>query len=229
MSMFLWATTPGSRSFITFARLRPRAMIYALANEKSLHIGAQAVALGGSGLIMMPPSGDELLNAAAETRARLAAVSERRNLEERAEFARRVAESAGRIAGLAECADRREAARKLAQIFAEMSGATAASVYIPACEGSTELVSIGNPRHDARTAPTFTDEMGLVHLCAAKRLRGDPALVRHLAEGHVLLSGMASEWGPVERSAGAHGGSGGDHARACSANASVPLAALSRI
>jgi len=180
--------------------VEPGAMIYALANEKSLHIGAQAAALGGSGLIMMPPSGDELLNAAAETRARLAAVSERRNLEERAEFARRVAESAGRIAGLAECADRREAARKLAQIFAEMSGATAASVYIPASEGSSELSQSG-VHGTMLNAPTFTDEMGLVTFAQQSCCEVIPLSIRRLAEGHVLLSGMASEWGPVERSA----------------------------
>jgi ActR/RegA family two-component response regulator/GGDEF domain-containing protein len=177
----------------------PTAMIYALANESSLHIGAQAVALGGSGLIMMPPSGDELLSAAAEARARLAAAQERQKLEERAEFAHRVAESAGKVAGLAECGDRREAARRLAQIFAEMSGAANALVYLPASEGSTELSQSG-AFGKMPNAPTFTDEMGLVTFARQSSCEVVPLSVRHLAEGHVLLSGLPSVWGPAERS-----------------------------
>ncbi len=177
----------------------PSALIYALASEGSLHIGAQAVALGGSGLIMMPPSGDELLSAAGEARARLAAAHEKRQLEDRAEFARRVAESAGRIAGLAECGDRREAARKLAQIFAEMSGANTAMVYIPASEGSSELAQAGI-HGKMPNAPTYADEMGLVTFARQSSCDVVPLAVRHLAEGHVLLSDLPSEWGPAERS-----------------------------
>ncbi|HKQ68392.1 MAG TPA: response regulator, partial [Polyangiaceae bacterium] len=85
----------------------PNAVVYAMANEASLRIGAQAVALGGSGLIMMPPSGDELLSAASDVRTRIAAASEKETLEERADFARRAAEGAGKVASLAECGDRR--------------------------------------------------------------------------------------------------------------------------
>src|SRR5258708_21206140 len=55
----------------------PNATVYALASAASLHIGAQAVALGGAGLIMTPPSGDEILSAAANVRARLMAASEK--------------------------------------------------------------------------------------------------------------------------------------------------------
>jgi PleD family two-component response regulator len=177
----------------------PGAMIYALASESSLHIGAQAVALGGSGLIMMPPSGDELLSAAGEARARLAAAQERRNLEERAQFSARVAESAGRVAGLAECGDRREAARRLAQIFSEMSGATAALVYIPASEGSNELSQSG-VFGKMPNAPSFADEMGLVTFARQSSCEVVPLAVRHLAEGHVLLAGLPSAWGPADRS-----------------------------
>jgi ActR/RegA family two-component response regulator/GGDEF domain-containing protein len=177
----------------------PGAMIYALASESSLHIGAQAVALGGSGLIMMPPSGDELLSAAGEARARLVAAQERRNLEERAEFARRVAESAGRVAGLAECGDRREAARKLAQIFAEMSGVANVLVYIPASEGSNELSQSG-VFGKMPNAPSFADEMGLVTFARQSSCEVVPLAVRHLAEGHVLLAGLPSAWGPADRS-----------------------------
>ena len=121
----------------------PNATVFALATEAALHIGAQAVALGGAGLILMPPSGDELLSAASEVRARIASVSERKTLAHQADFARRAAESAVRIAALAECADRRDAAKRLAQIFADTPRAKSASIYVPASEGSSELIQAG--------------------------------------------------------------------------------------
>jgi GGDEF domain-containing protein/ActR/RegA family two-component response regulator len=176
----------------------PNATVYALASEGSLHIGAQAVALGGAGLIMLPPSGDELLSAAAGVRARLAAASEKQALEQQADFARRAAESATRIAALAECSDRRDAARKLAYIFTDMSGAEGAAVYVPASEGSTELVQSGLSGK-VPGSPTFVDEMGLVTFARQNGCEVVPLTVRQLAEGHVLLQGLASRWGKPER------------------------------
>jgi ActR/RegA family two-component response regulator/GGDEF domain-containing protein len=176
----------------------PNATVYALASETSLHIGAQAVALGGAGLIMMPPSGDELLSAAANVRARLAAASERQMLEHQAEFARRAAEAATRIAALAECTDRRDAARKLAYVFTDMSGAEGAAVYVPASEGSSELVQSG-VSGKVPGSPTFADEMGLVTFARQNGCEVIPLTVRQLSEGHVLLHGLASQWGVSER------------------------------
>jgi len=177
----------------------PNATVYALASETSLHIGAQAVALGGSGLIMMPPAGDELLSAASGVRARLAAATEKQKLEHQAGFARRAAESATRIAALAECTDRREAARKLAYVFTDMSGAEGAAVYVPASEGSSELVQSGLSGK-VPGSPTFADEMGLVTFARQNGCEVIPLTVRQLAEGHVLLHGLTSEWGAAERS-----------------------------
>ncbi len=171
----------------------PSAVVYALASEASLHIGAQAVALGGAGLIMMPPSGDELLSAAAEVRSRLAALKEKERLKEQADFARRAAECASRIAALAECSDRREAAKKLAEIFTEMTAAGAGAVYIPASEGSAELIQSGTCGK-LLNAPTFIDEMGLVTFARQNGCEMVPLAVRQFAEGHVLLQGVPAAW-----------------------------------
>ena len=147
---------------------------------------------------MMPPSGDELLNA-RQRRVRDLPLSRATDVEERAEFARRVAESAGRIAGLAECADRREAARKLAQIFAECRGPQPRRFTFPRPKDRRSSSQSGvhgtmpnRPRSPTRWARD---------LCAAKLCEVIPLSIRRLAEGHVLLYGMASEWGQVERSA----------------------------
>jgi len=178
----------------------PNATVYALANEGSLHIGAQAVALGGAGLIMMPPSGDELLSAAANVRSRLAAATERQSLEHRADFARRAAESAMRIAALAECNDRRDAARKLAYIFTDMAGAAGAAVYIPATEGSSELIQSGLAG-TLLGAPTFADEMGMVTFARQSECEVVALRIRQLSEGHVILQGISPRWGESERAA----------------------------
>ena len=69
--------------------------------------------------------------------------SEKQELVHQADFAKRAAEAASRIAALAECTDRRDAARKLAYVFTDMSGAEGAAVYVPASEGSSELVQSG--------------------------------------------------------------------------------------
>jgi GGDEF domain-containing protein/DNA-binding response OmpR family regulator len=169
----------------------PNAVVYALARKEALDIGAQAVALGGAGLIMMPPSGDELLTAAAEVRAKLGAHRERQDLEQRALLAERATHFAARIAELAECGDRREAARRLTPIFAEMTGARATLVYVPASEGSTALVQLG-ARGEVAHAPSFTDEMGLLTFARQSECEVLPLAVRQLAEGHVLFSGLPS-------------------------------------
>lgn len=170
----------------------PNATVFALASEAALHIGAQAVALGGAGLILMPPSGDELLSAASEVRARIASVKERRSLADQADFARRAAESAVRIAALAECADRRDACKRLAHIFADTARAPSVAVYIPASEGSSELIQAGLVG-DIPNAPTFSDEMGLVTFARRDECEVVPLTLRQLAEGHIIVKGFPAD------------------------------------
>ncbi len=64
----------------------PNAVVYALAGESSLHIGAQAIVLGGASLIVMPPSEHELLSAASSVRARLVEEAEKQMPELQAEL-----------------------------------------------------------------------------------------------------------------------------------------------
>src|SRR5262249_34981079 len=59
----------------------PQVMVYALASRKALEAAANAVALGGSGLIMMPIGGDEVLSAIAAVKVKLADKALRSELE----------------------------------------------------------------------------------------------------------------------------------------------------
>jgi CheY-like chemotaxis protein len=179
----------------------PGAAVYALASPEALQVGAQAAGLGGAGLIMMPPSGDELSTAAAEVRAKLEAATERVRLQNQVDFARRTAESATRIVALAEAADRAEAGKKLAPIFAEATGATAALVYVQTSEGSAELIQSG-AHGTVEGAPSFADEMGVLTFARQSRCEVVPLSVRHLSQGHVLLHGLTEErWGAIEKAA----------------------------
>jgi DNA-binding response OmpR family regulator/GGDEF domain-containing protein len=179
----------------------PSAMIYALARPEALEVGAQAAALGGAGLIMMPCSGDELLTAASEARTRLATTAQAASLQEEARLARRAADFANRIAALAESPDRNDAAKKLAWIFAEATQAKVALVYVPASEGSAELLQAGMAGH-VPGAPTFTDEMGLMGFARQSNCELVALAIRQIAEGHVLLAGLpTSPWSGAERNA----------------------------
>jgi GGDEF domain-containing protein/DNA-binding NarL/FixJ family response regulator len=177
----------------------PAASVYALASTEALQVGAQASGLGGAGLIMMPPSGDELSTAAADVRSRLEAASERARLQNQVDFARRTAESATRIVALAECVDRVEAGKKLAPIFAEATGATAALVYVQTSEGSSELIQSG-AQGRVEGAPSFADEMGVLTFARQSGCEVVPLTVRHLSQGHVLLHGLPPDrWGAIEK------------------------------
>ena len=59
----------------------PRLRIYVLVPSERLELGAQAMSLGAAGIVMMPPSGDELLSALSDTRGRVGADAVRARLE----------------------------------------------------------------------------------------------------------------------------------------------------
>lgn len=166
----------------------PDAAVYALARPDALSMGAQAIALGGAGIIVMPPSGDELVTAASEIRAKRAALRERLALEAEADLARRGAAAAAAVGGLAEAGDRAEATARLATIFAEASGAAGVAVYVPASEGSRELARAA-VAGDLGDAPTFVEEMGLMGWARAAGCELVPLATGPIAGGHVVLCG----------------------------------------
>jgi GGDEF domain-containing protein/ActR/RegA family two-component response regulator len=177
----------------------PAVAVYALADASALAVGAQAAGLGGAGLIMMPPSGDELLTAVSEARARLETSEEMGRLTQEVNVARRGTEVATAVAALAECADRAEAAKKLGALFAEATSAKAALVYLFASEGSSELLLAGG-LGTMPAAPSFVDQMGLMTFARHSGCELVPLSVRHLSAGHVLLWGLPKgKWGPSER------------------------------
>lgn len=60
----------------------PETHVFAMATKETLEAGAQAVALGGAGLVMLPLGGDEILSAVETVKVRLAERAARAELEE---------------------------------------------------------------------------------------------------------------------------------------------------
>jgi GGDEF domain-containing protein len=167
----------------------PGTAVYALAPPDALELATQAVALGGSGVMLLPLSGDELLTALADVRTRRAEREQRLRLEREAAASRRGASLVVRVAEIAEAKSRRDASERLANVLAREAGAKSVLVYLPAGEGSRQLMRsacVG----PAETAPTFCDEMELLGWAAAHQLEVVRLALRKEHSGFLLIGGL---------------------------------------
>lgn len=140
----------------------PNASVLALANEANVALATQAMALGASGMLVTPVSGDELLTAVSSVRSRIAERLERQRLEEAALVSRRGLSMAARVAEIAMHSDRSRAAGELAQIFAEATQAVTVLVYLPAGERTRQLMCV-HSLGEIGDAPSFCEEMDLLN------------------------------------------------------------------
>jgi DNA-binding response OmpR family regulator/GGDEF domain-containing protein len=138
--------------------LAPSVSVFALTLPERLDLGVQAVALGGSGMLVLPISGDEVLNALSDVRTRIAERLERAELLRAARSAARGASLSGDIAEIASAKSRREAAERVAQVMAAAAGADTVVVYLPAAEGARQLLRAAL-LGQVDNAPTFCEEM----------------------------------------------------------------------
>lgn len=167
----------------------PNVVVYALARHDAVELGTQAVALGGTGLLMLPSSGDELLNAVGEVRTRLAEREQRRRLEREATRSRRGASLVARVAEIAEARSRRRAAERLAELLEEDAGAKPVLVYLPASEGSRQLMRAAG-RGDTAGAPSFCDEMELLNYAVDRGLEVVRLSLLREQSGLLLVGGV---------------------------------------
>jgi PleD family two-component response regulator len=172
--------------------IAPTVQVFALARADRLELGTQAVSLGGAGLVMLPLSGDELLTVLSDVRSRRGERLLREKLEREAHESRRGASLLGRVAELAEARTRREAAVSLIALLAEEVGAATAIVYLPAGEGSRQLVRTAY-LGDGEPAPSFCDEMELLGWASRSDLEVVRLALRKETSGIVLLGGHREE------------------------------------
>ncbi|HYP87062.1 MAG TPA: response regulator, partial [Polyangiaceae bacterium] len=138
--------------------LAPNVAVFALTRPERLDLGVQAVALGATGVLVKPLSGDELLNALVDVRTRIGERLERAELLRTARSAARSATLSGDIAEIASSKTRREAAERIAQVAAAAAAADQVVVYLPAAEGARQLLR-ASVIGDVGNAPTFCEEM----------------------------------------------------------------------
>ena len=165
--------------------------VVVLARADSLEAAAQAISLGASGLVLCPPSGDEIVEAASRVRTKRAAARQKLAVAREADGVRRVLALSFEIAALADRSDRDEVAEAIARMFREATAATATAVYQPAVEGSNELRPVAVLGALA-SAISFTDEMGLLRWANENGLEAIPLAAGRLSVGHVLVA--RGEW-----------------------------------
>jgi ActR/RegA family two-component response regulator/GGDEF domain-containing protein len=166
--------------------ISPGTAVLALTREESLALGAQAVALGGTGIMMLPLSGDELLTALSDVRARRAEQKLRKELEHELAALRRAAELGAELVRVAEAPSRREAAQRLLPILAQAASARGGALYLPAAEGSRQLLRAAE-LGSYPDAPAFCEQMELLDYAKAHAMEVLPLTLRREETGFVLL------------------------------------------
>ena len=170
--------------------LAPNVTVFALTSVDRLSLGVQAASLGSSGTLVMPLSGDELLNALSDVRTRHAERDERFRLQRAAAASARHASLVEQVAEIAESASRREAAQRLTAVLVNGVGVQAAAVYVPAAEGSRQLMRVASLGNLA-DAPSFCDEMELLNHARERNLETIRLALKREQSGIVLLGRTA--------------------------------------
>lgn len=165
----------------------PSVAVYALSSRTALEAAANAVALGGAGVIMLPLAGDDVLSAIAAVKLKLADRGLRAELERATMAYSRAAGWMARVAELADNASRTAAAERFVEIVTEATGATGAAVYLAAGERSTELTLAARTALLDR-APPLGMEPDILEHARREHLLVVPLSLRSLKAGHVLLT-----------------------------------------
>lgn len=165
--------------------------VFALTSADRLPLGVQAASLGSAGTLVLPLSGDELLNALSDVRTRLAERRERLRLERVAAASERHVGLVEQVAELAEAGSRRAAAERLTELLVNGIGLLSAAVYVPAAEGSRQLMRVATRGH-ALDSPAFCDEMELLNYARERSLQTLRLALKREQSG-VLLIGRTTD------------------------------------
>jgi hypothetical protein len=146
--------------------------------------------LGHSGTLGLPFTETEFLSVLSGPRARLV---ERRLLvllERSSAASERQVAIIEQVAEIAESSSRREAARRLAAVFVSGVGVVSAAIYVPAAEGSRQLMRVAELGGTA-DSPSFCDEMELLNHARERGLQTLRMALRSEQSGLVLLGKTA--------------------------------------
>lgn len=164
----------------------PEVTVYALAARNALEAAANAVALGGAGLIMMPVAGDDVASAVDAVRMKLADQSLRVELARASLAYTRATGWMARVAELAEGDSRSAAAERFLEVILEATGTSDAAVYLSAADRPLELTrAAATPSLDG--APQLGMEPEVLDHARREQLLVVPLAARSLKAGHILL------------------------------------------
>lgn len=167
----------------------PSVTIFALGSRSGLEAAANAVALGGAGLLMMPIGGDEILSSIESVKMRLREKAFTLDLEQSARLAARAAGWMGRVSELADSSSRAAAAEQLGAVLCEATGAAGAAIYLAAPDRPTELTRVA-ASPEVASAPGFGLEADVLDHARRERLLVVPLATRTLKVGHALIAAL---------------------------------------
>jgi PleD family two-component response regulator len=147
----------------------PSVTVFALTPPNALDLGPQAIALGAHGVLVMPLSGDEVHSTLSLVRSQRAERAEHARLRREAEASRRAHKLADALSQVTIAPSRRDAAERLSTLLSQ-AGAERVLTYLPAAQGSRQLVrlaSIGS----AERAPTFCEDFELLAFAQTEQLQ----------------------------------------------------------
>ncbi len=178
--------------------LAPTATVFALTRPDRLELGTQALALGGAGMLVLPLAGDDLLTALSDVRTRLGERARRVELERLANATQRDFELVARVAEIAEAESRREASVALGRVLSELGGARRVLVYLPAGEGTRELMRAA-ALGDGADGPAFCEDMELLQFAHEQKLEVLRLALRRELGAIVLVDGLPAVASGLER------------------------------
>jgi ActR/RegA family two-component response regulator len=124
--------------------VRPDVSIYVMAPPTQLTHALEGLALGATGILPLPATGDSVMRAMSEVRAKKEAASRVADLEHQLHLVRNTVRQMQRVAKLAAGAPRRELARASAEAIAESCGAMAVAVYFTSEKQAGSFVRVAD-------------------------------------------------------------------------------------
>ncbi len=170
----------------------PGISVYALAPASNLELGSQAVALGAVGFVSCPPTGDALLLAVGEVRARRAAEREKTKLEADLTVLKRRNALMDRVVQLAHGGAHSEVARAIMDALAEVSDARGAALYAAFDPPRGECVRLA-ASGSAQDLPATLPGEELLRLASARAASVVPLGVAERLLAIVVLEGASQE------------------------------------
>ncbi len=170
--------------------------IFALTGLQALDLGPQAMALGASGVLVLPLSGDEIVRTVGSVRAEHADHAERSQLRRVAAVAKQARKFSEALADISSANTRRDASERVAALLSE-AGATHVLIYMPTGEGSRQWMRLGRVGR-VDSSPSFAEEIDVLGWAQAEGFEVIRLVLRRQSVCLILLqAGQSPQLGAI--------------------------------